>query len=120
MGQNIEGRKTSLGLDENVEAFLSYLFGWVTGIVFLVVEKESEFVRFHAMQSTIAFLGFTILSIILVPLSLVPVLGVVAGLIDMLIWIASLITWVICMIKAYQGERFKLPIVGNWAEKAIK
>ena len=49
--------RSSTGLDENVAGFLCYLFGFVTGIVFLVVEKESRFVKFHAMQSTITFLG---------------------------------------------------------------
>ena len=63
--------KTSLGLDENVEALLSYILGWVTGIVFLVIEKNSKFVRFHAMQSTITFLGFTVLSFIFFPISFV-------------------------------------------------
>jgi len=51
-----------LGSDENVEALLTYVLGWITGIVFLILEKNSKFVRFHAMQSTITFLGLTILS----------------------------------------------------------
>lgn len=57
--------KTSSELDENVEGSLSYVLGWITGIVFSMIEKKSEFVRFHAMQSTITFLRFTILSIAL-------------------------------------------------------
>lgn len=121
MEQNIEGKKTSLGLNENVEAFLAYLLGWLTGIVFLVLEKESEFVKFHAMQSTIAFIGFTVISIIFsFPLQFIPILGILVALIDWLIWIVALITWIICLVKAYKGERFKLPIVGNWAERAVK
>jgi len=111
--------KTSLGLDENVEALLSYLLGWATGIIFLVIEKDSEFVKFHAMQSTIAFLGFTVIPFILTLLGFIPVLGVLFALIDWVIGIVALITWIVCMLKAYQGKRFKLPIVGNLAEKYI-
>jgi len=112
--------KTSLGLDENVEALLTYLVGWITGIIFLVLEKKSKFVRFHAMQSTITFLGFTVLSIILIPLDFIPFIGVLISLIDWIIGIVAFIIWIICMIKAYQGEKFKLPIAGNLAERYTK
>jgi len=109
--------KTSLNLDENIEALLSYVLGWLTGIVFLVIEKKNKFVRFHAMQSTITFLGFTVISIILIPLGFISFIGILFSVIDWLIGIAAIITWIICMLKAYQGERFKLPIVGDLAEK---
>lgn len=51
-----ERKKTSLGLNENIEALLAYLLTWLTGIVFYLVEKKSKFVKFHALQSAIAFL----------------------------------------------------------------
>ncbi len=101
-----EKEKSSTGLDENVAAFLCYLFGFITGIVFLVVEKKSSFVKFHAMQSTITFLGLLVISIIL---GWIPVIGV-------LIPIFSLILWLFLMIKALQGKRYALPIVGKMAE----
>lgn len=112
--------KTSLGLDENIEALLSYVLGWITGIVFLLLEKDNKFVRFHAMQSTITFLGFTVLSIVLIPLGYLPLIGILFGLIGWLIGVVAIITWIVCMIKAYQGERFKLPIVGGLAERHTK
>jgi uncharacterized membrane protein len=67
-----EKERSSTGLDENVAGFLCYLFGFITGIVFLVVEKESRFVKFHAMQSTITFLGLFIISMIIgwIPINL--------------------------------------------------
>jgi uncharacterized membrane protein len=101
-----EKEKSSTGLDENVAAFLCYLFGFITGIVFLVVEKKSSFVKFHAMQSTITFLGLFVISLIL---GWIPIIGV-------LILILSLILWLFLMIKALQGKRYLLPIVGKMAE----
>ena len=67
-----EKERSSTGLDENVAGFLCYLFGFVTGIVFLVVEKESRFVKFHAMQSTITFLGLFVISFII---GWIPIIG---------------------------------------------
>ncbi len=101
-----EKEKSSTGLDENVAGFLCYLFGFITGIVFLVVEKKSRFVKFHAMQSTITFLGLFVISLIL---GWLPVIGV-------LIMVLSLILWLLLMIKALQGKRYSLPIIGKMAE----
>jgi uncharacterized membrane protein len=103
-------QKSSTGLDENVAGFLCYLFGFITGIVFLVVERESSFVKFHAMQSTITFLSLFIISMII---GWIPILG----LLVYPIWILSLILWLILMIKALRGERYLLPIVGKMAEE---
>jgi uncharacterized membrane protein len=105
-----EKKRSSIGLDENVAGFLCYLFGFVTGIVFLVVEKESRFVKFHARQSTITFLGLFIISMII---GWIPIIG----LLVYPIWILSLILWLILMIKALRGERYSLPIVGKMAEE---
>jgi len=116
----MKNKKTSVGLDENIEALLTYLVGWITGIVFLVIEKNSKFVRFHAMQSTITFLGFTVLSLILTPLSFIPFIGILLTAINWIIGIVALITWIVCMLKAHQGEKFKLPVVGDMAEKYLK
>jgi uncharacterized membrane protein len=107
----MEGKQTSsTGLDENVAGFLCYLFGFVTGIVFLAVEKKSRFVKFHAMQSTITFLSLFVIMIII---GWIPIIG----LLVYPIWILSLILWLILMIKALKGERYLLPIVGNMAEE---
>jgi uncharacterized membrane protein len=101
-----EKEESSTGLEENVAGFFCYLLGFVTGIVFLVVEKKSSFVKFHAKQSTMAFLG---LFVILLVIGRIPVLGI-------LVWIFTLILWLVLMIKALQGKRYSLPIVGKMAE----
>jgi uncharacterized membrane protein len=105
--------KTSLGLDENIEGLLCYVLGWITGIVFLVLEKENKFVRFHAMQSIATFLSLTVIGLLI---SWIPFIGWVT---TPLIGILSLILWLILMFKAYQGEMYKLPVVGDFAEKQI-
>ncbi len=110
--------KTSMGLEENVAGALCYILGWITGIVFFLLEKENRFVRFHAMQSIVTFLPLTIIIWIIQGLFFwVPVVG---WAILTLIWILTLILWLVLMIKAYQGELYKLPIVGDFAEKQIK
>jgi len=102
--------KTSTGFDANVAAALSYLVGFVTGIVFLLVEKENKFVRFHAMQSTLVFTGIVAVDILL---QIVPILG--ALIVIFVVIPASALLWLLLMYKAYQGEEFKLPLVGQMA-----
>lgn len=108
-----DGTKTSTGINENVAGLLCYLAGWITGLIFLLIEKENRFVRFHAMQSIITFGGLTVLVIIL---SFIPMLG---WILLSVVWILELVLWILLMIKAYQGEMFKLPIIGDLAEKNI-
>ena len=102
-----EKEQSSTGLDENVAGFLCYLLGFITGIVFLVVEKKSRFVKFHARQSTITFLGLFVISFVV---GWIPVIGI-------LVFIFSLILWLILMVKALRGEKYMLPIVGKMAEE---
>ncbi|PIX25879.1 MAG: hypothetical protein COZ69_01995 [Deltaproteobacteria bacterium CG_4_8_14_3_um_filter_45_9] len=104
-----ETGQSSTGLDENVAGLLCYFLGFITGIVFLVVEKKSRFVKFHAMQSTITFLSLFVISVVL---GWIPIIG----LLVYPIWILSLILWLVLMIKALQGKRYSLPIVGKMAE----
>ena len=102
--------KTSTGFDANVAAALSYLVGFVTGIIFLFVEKENRYVRFHAMQSTLLFAGIVLVDILL---QIVPLLG--ALLVVFIVIPLSAFLWLFMMFKAYQGEEFKLPLVGQMA-----
>lgn len=112
MEQNDLG-KTSTGINPTVAGLLCYLLGFVTGIIFLVLEKENRFVRFHAMQSIFVF-GF--LFILQMILSFIPFIG---WILMPIVGILALILWVILMMKAYKGEFFKLPIVGDMAEQKI-
>jgi uncharacterized membrane protein len=103
--------KTSTGMQPNVAALLSYLVGFITGIIFYVIEKENKFVRFHAMQSIITFGFLFVLGFIL---GVIPLIGWV---LMPVLWIVEVVLWIVLMVKAYQGEKFKLPIAGDIAEK---
>ncbi len=104
--------KSSTGLQPNVSALLCYLAGFITGIVFLVLEKDNKFVRFHAMQSIIFFGGILVLQMALV-------FTIVLIILVPLLNILSLIMWIILMIKAYNGEMYKLPVIGKIAEQNV-
>jgi len=103
--------KTSTGLEENIAGLLCYVALWISGLVFFIIEKENKFVRFHALQSIIVFGVLCLASIVL---GWIPFIGWV---INWLIWILILVLWIVLMVKAYQGEKFKLPWAGNLAEK---
>ena len=96
------------GLPKNTAAALSYVLGWLTGIIFLLIEKD-PFVRFHAMQSIITFGILTLLSF-------VPVIG---WILSPLVMIVGFVLWLVLIFKAYQGEEFKLPVVGEFAKKQL-
>ncbi|MBM4447354.1 MAG: DUF4870 domain-containing protein [Chloroflexi bacterium] len=103
--------KTSTGLDENIAGLLCYVLGWISGLIFFLIEKENKFVRFHALQSIIVFGVLTLASIVI---GWIPIIGWV---INGLIWVLAVVLWILLMIKAYQGEKFKLPWAGDLAEK---
>jgi uncharacterized membrane protein len=82
-------------------------------VILVIEKKESKFVKFHAMQSIVTFLPLFIISMVG---GFLPIIG---PLISILAWIAGTCLWLILMFKAYQGEMFKLPIVGDFAEQQI-
>lgn len=103
--------KTSSGLEENVAGLLCYLFGWVSGLVFLLIEKENAFIRFHAWQSIVVFGAFSIAMIVL---GIIPLIGwIISSILGMVVFVL----WIILMVKAYQGVHYKLPWAGDLAEK---
>lgn len=111
-------KKTSLGLSENIEGALCYSFGFITGLIFLFLEDDNQFVKFHAIQSTIVFLP---LSIIYIAIIFLPMFGMIM---NMMYWpvvvpifsFIIIIFWLFMMYKAFIGERYKLPLVGDFAE----
>ena len=103
--------KSSTGMQPNLAACLSYVLGWITGLIFYLIEKENKFVRYHAMQSIVTFAGLNVICMILM---FIPIIGWI------LVPIVSLLSfglWIILMIKAFQGEKFKVPYAGDIAEK---
>ena len=114
-----EERKAVAGLDPNTAALLTYLLGWVTGLLFLVIEKGNDYVRFHAMQSVIFFGGVTLVAVVLWLLLLVPYINILFMVLLSLLGLFTFAAWAILMIKAYQGDRFMLPWVGERAERRV-
>jgi uncharacterized membrane protein len=112
--------KSSTGLDENIAGLLSYVAWWITGVIFLVLEKESKFVKFHAIQSIIISIIWIIAYIVLVILAMIPYIGFIFGIVLWLLWILMIVVWIVSMIKAYQHQQFKWPVVGAMAEKYVK
>ena len=109
--------KSSTGLDENVAGLLCYVLGWVSGLVFVLLEQENKFVRFHAIQSIYVFGTLTVAGIIIGAIfSWIPVLNII---IYVLIWGFGVALWIVLMIKAYQGVQFKVKWAGDFAEKWV-
>ena len=103
--------KSSTGMSENLAALLSYVLGFITGIIFFVIEKQSRFVKFHAMQSILVSAALMVLSFVL---GFIPFIGWLALI---LLGPVSFVLWIILMVIAYKYVWFKLPVVGDIAEK---
>ncbi|MGD0402057.1 MAG: DUF4870 domain-containing protein [Candidatus Acidiferrales bacterium] len=116
------GASTQSGLAENVAGLLCYVLGWITGLIFYLTDKR-PYVRFHAAQSIVVFGALTIIRIIV---GMLFVTGGLAGITTglslgiLLFWLISLvglILWVLLMVKAYQGERYRVPVAADLADK---
>ena len=108
--------KSSLGMEENVAGLLCYLFGWLSGLIFFILEKESMKVKFHALQSLIVFGALNILQIII---SFIGSFISIFNILNIVVGILMLVIWIMGMIKAFKGEEFKLPVAGDIAESKI-
>jgi uncharacterized membrane protein len=105
------GERSSTGLEANVAGLLCYVLGVITGIVFLVIERQSTFVRFHAVQSTVTFGAILVIQLFS---GFIPLVG---NAVVFVLGPLSFVLWILLMVKAFQGERFKLPVMGDIAEQ---
>jgi uncharacterized membrane protein len=103
-------QRTSLGMKACTAGWLSYFGGWITGLIFLLLEKENRFVRFHAMQSLIFFGAMNILTTVF---NAIPFLRFVGGGLG----IVSFVCWIVLMVAAGRGRYYKLPLIGDYAEQ---
>jgi uncharacterized membrane protein len=99
--------KTSQSRELNLEGLLCYVLGWATGITFLLLEKDNKFIRFHAIQSIVIFGAYTVIAIIL------DFITVVGWIFNLLLGIAAFIFWIVLVMKAYQGQIYKLSVAGD-------
>jgi uncharacterized membrane protein len=108
------------GLTDNVAGMLAYIT-IIPAIIFLVVEpyNKSRFIRFHAFQSIFFCIAWTILWVGLSFVAHIPIFGWLTLLMWPLVGLAGLIIWIILLLKANQGQMFKLPVIGDMAEKQV-
>jgi uncharacterized membrane protein len=115
--------ESSTGMSVNTAGLLCYVAMWITGIIFVVLEKKSKFVKFHAWQSIMTFGALTVIQIILSILGAIAVatfsLGLwrFANVLGIIVWVIMVGLWIVLMLMAYQGKMWKVPLAGNWAEK---
>jgi uncharacterized membrane protein len=112
------GAGTQSGMSENVAGLLCYVLGWVTGLIFYFIDKR-PFVRFHAAQSIVVFGGLTVIRIVLAMLFVSSGLAGFSmgfGLLT-LVSILGVVLWILLMIKAYQGEKFRIPLAADLADQ---
>ena len=103
--------ESSTGLSANVAGLLCYVLGWITGIIFIVLEKKSTYVRFHAWQSIMTFGVLTVAQLVL---GWIPFVG---WILSILIGILMFVLWLILIIQAGTGKMWKVPGAGDWAER---
>lgn len=116
--------KSSTGLAPNIGGLLAYILGPITGVLFLVLEKEDRFVRFHAMQSVVVgvaliavSIAFSIFSSVL---AFIPVLGWIVALVAGLgLAVVSFGLWILLMVRAFQGREWQVPLVGAYARRFV-
>ncbi len=128
-------QRSGTGLDENVGGALSYLLGFITGIIMYFVEPENEFVRFHAAQSIALSAVLIVVSIVLSIIStlvttlffvnsagtfaLASILSLIIGLIYLVFAVGSFALWIYMMVRAYQGKTPRIPIAAGIADRMV-
>lgn len=114
--------QTSTGLDPKLAGLLCYILGIITGLIFFLIEKSNDVVRFHAAQSIVFSGSVIILWIVLAILGMIIAtvswtLGSLYSILTLLVWLGLFIVWVVLLIKGYSGTKWKLPFIGDIAER---
>src|SRR4030042_3017015 len=110
--QGISGEST-VNLQPNVAGLLCYLGAWITGIIFIVLEQKNKWIRFHAAQSIVTFGSLWIAGMVF---GWIPIIGPVFSTI---LGITGFVLWIVLMVKAYHGERYRVPWAADLAEMMV-
>lgn len=110
------------GLAPNIASMLCYICMPITSIIFMLMEKENKDVQFHAWQGTTFGVGWIVVVVVLNILTMIltqiaTFLGVIMSILVPVLGLGVLVLWIICLVKSYQGERWKIPYIGDFAEK---
>jgi uncharacterized membrane protein len=113
---------SSTGLSPRVAGLLCYAAAWLTGLLFVAIERDSRFVRFHAWQSLLGFGALTVIALAAWGVNILmafvsPGAFRVMGYVTQIIWIALGAAWIFAVVMVAQGRRWKMPLVGKWAER---
>ena len=113
---------TSTGLDPKLAGLLCYILGIITGLIFFLIEKSNDVVRFHAAQSIVFSGSVIVLWIVLAIVGMIIAtvswtLGSLYSILTLLVWLGLFVVWVILLIKGYSGTKWKLPFLGDIAER---
>jgi uncharacterized membrane protein len=113
---------SSTGLPPRVAGLLCYAAAWASGLLLVAIERDSRFVRFHAWQSVLGFGAFTLLALgawgVTILMAFVsPAVFRVMSYVTQILWIALGATWIFTVVMVAQGRRWKMPLVGKWAER---
>jgi uncharacterized membrane protein len=106
------------GLTDNLAGMLAYVT-FIPAIVFLVLEpyNKNRFIRFHSFQCLFVTGVLFALGIALAIIAMIPIVGLITIPLHFIIWIGAFVLWIVLLLKAYQGQLFKLPVIGDMAEK---
>lgn len=120
--QGVPPAPTSTGVDPQVASMLCYAAWWVTGLLFLFLERQHRGVRFHAAQSLVVFGGLSLLMVCLgaasaMSLFVAPSLFQVLLSLNSLIWLACVILWAVLMVQTLRGETVRVPLVADLADR---
>lgn len=116
-----------LGMAENVAGLLCYVLGWITGLIFLFIDKR-PYVRFHAAQSVVVFGGLNIIFVVLASMfGMGWMMGgfffgtwALGGLILAVVRLVGFVLWILLMVKAYQGQKYRVPVAADLADSIAR
>ena len=119
---NVVADKSSTGLDANIAGALAYIP--IVAIVFLVIEKGSRFVKFHAVQSLLLCLAWVVLWFAMMMVGAVAsrlpfgfIINILLLFVNLAVAFGGFVLWIIAVIKAFQGQQWKMPYIGDIAEQ---
>ena len=119
------GATQSSGMDPKLAGLLAYLVPPITGIVFFLIEKTNQVVRWHAAQSIVfgiawivLWIAFTVLSMVLT--AILPIIGTIIGfLVWIVVFLGGVVIWVVCLIKGYSGQMWRMPLIAPYADRLM-
>jgi len=119
------GATQSSGMDPKLAGLLAYLIPPITGIIFFIIEKTNRVVRWHAAQSIVfgvawivVWVLFSVLSMILS--AIIPIIGtIISLLVWVVVFLGGMVLWIVCLIKGYSGQMWRMPLVAPWADKLM-